>query len=953
MRAQASSWLLLLGAQLVIVVSSLAQSPCTKGSCMCTGSCRTLKQGESCCPPGGGWLEHICGPNKACCRSGCCPEGWKCGDNGMCGPPVATISNPTTIITLRKPELSSPTMDQNISSDLPEASLPLSVTTTHGEQASRDTRLSSVSSRVFVTAGPPPVLTLPSEPGPTVSIPDQTRTDTNDMTSGPNSQATTDSPREPSTHIPNGDNTTPGTQIVPVPSSELGSVITMPGGEVTTIYSTYSAGPGTDISETGTQASTELLGGGGEASTPTAVTSTNGNIPKSPTSGATLPMTKTTGTVVVSSEKASNTTPSGHTATDGTAATTLPSNTKDTLPPSQGTTGPTKDRDEPSSVPSDASTGASSVSNTEQTSNGEHQATRPVDTLITTPATKERATTAPGDLITTLPDGKVTTLPKESNSHVTQAPKSTETDGVVPVIIPITTPVPDPERSDGGIKIPCDMWFFDLCIAPIGGWSFVLPPGTHPPGPPPIIKIDPTAPIKVDITGSIPWPGFTIDPAGNPTFSSKPDDCKTQTAEMCVTTTSYGVSVDGTITSTTAESTVSKCGTIYGCDIEDEDTSKTISRTTTASTQTPTITAVKMHWETWHVVDYTEAELDDIADAAQARLDKEFGRSASTTPETTTEAFPTLTNAPSGVPTSSGFSCISTVTNTQCGGSGGREACVEKPSCASWVNTAAVTMTMPEITPYCSQGWQTYTATAHAAIPTQGGTLKFFIPTADDKGSDWDFIIDNDDVKEAVKSWKVGNDDDNIESGKGGKGLEIKWKVPDESNGTYVELELKASEINEKRMAFTAKGGVAACMTNCKNDATTTTDIDGMVCTRYPCNSPTCNQGPAPKPQAACELVEDGLGIPLFYTVTIVANGYSWIDDDGKKLKKQEGGCGAITDWHSTEIEVKTGDGWTARHMFTFTLPITIKAGCVERAIASAGGPSGIQCDNKEGDLWL
>lgn len=31
----------------------------------------------------------------------------------------------------------------------------------------------------------------------------------------------------------------------------------------------------------------------------------------------------------------------------------------------------------------------------------------------------------------------------------------------------------------------------------------------HSSGPPPIIKIDPTAPIKVDITGSIPWPGFT------------------------------------------------------------------------------------------------------------------------------------------------------------------------------------------------------------------------------------------------------------------------------------------------------------------------------------------------------------------------------------------------------------------------------------------------------------
>ncbi|KAF9768429.1 hypothetical protein IL306_014284 [Fusarium sp. DS 682] len=252
-------------------------------------------------------------------------------------------------------------------------------------------------------------------------------------------------------------------------------------------------------------------------------------------------------------------------------------------------------------------------------------------------------------------------------------------------------------------------------------------------------------------------------------------NCKTETAVMCITTTSYGVSVDGTITSTTSESIGSKCGTIYGCDVEDDNASKTITRATSASTEMPTITAVRMTWEKWIIRDYTEEELDDIADVAQSRLDEKFGGSASTTPETTTEAFPTLTRAPSGVPTSSGFSCVSTVTNTQCGRSGNREACVEKPSCASWVNTAAVTMTTPEIMPYCDQGYETYIATAHAAIPTQGGPLKFFIPTADDKGSDWDFIIDSDDVKEAVKSWKVGNDDvDSIESGKGGKGLAIK-----------------------------------------------------------------------------------------------------------------------------------------------------------------------------------
>ncbi|KAF4948039.1 hypothetical protein FGADI_9930 [Fusarium gaditjirri] len=197
-------------------------------------------------------------------------------------------------------------------------------------------------------------------------------------------------------------------------------------------------------------------------------------------------------------------------------------------------------------------------------------------------------------------------------------------------------------------------------------------------------------------------------------------------------------------------------------------------------------------------------------------------------------------------------------------------------------------MVTPEVTPFCDAGYETYSATAHAAITTQGSPLKFLSPVSDYKGSDWEFVIADDNIKKAIKSWKVGNDDDDsIKSGGGGKDLEIKWKVPDDSSGTYVELLFKTSNITVKRFYFTAKGGVVACMSNCRDDATTTTDADGMVCTHYPCHSPNCEQGLAPEPQAACELVEDGLAVPLFYTVTIIANGYSWIDDDGEKLKSE------------------------------------------------------------------
>lgn len=58
-------------------------------------------------------------------------------------------------------------------------------------------------------------------------------------------------------------------------------------------------------------------------------------------------------------------------------------------------------------------------------------------------------------------------------------------------------------------------------------------------------------------------------------------------------------------------------------------------------------------------------------------------------------------------------------------------------------------------------------------------------------GSDWDFNIDSDDVNELVESWKVGNDDDDsIESGDGGKDIEIKWKAPKDSDKIQITLRL-------------------------------------------------------------------------------------------------------------------------------------------------------------------
>ncbi|KAF2154502.1 hypothetical protein K461DRAFT_293143 [Myriangium duriaei CBS 260.36] len=59
----------------------------------------------------------------------------------------------------------------------------------------------------------------------------------------------------------------------------------------------------------------------------------------------------------------------------------------------------------------------------------------------------------------------------------------------------------------------------------------------------------------------------------------------------------------------------------------------------------------------------------------------------------------------------------------------------------------------------------------------------------------------------------------------------------------------------------------------------------------------------------------------------------NWATDGGAALKKQEGGCGAIATWQWTAATLSNAP------YVQFTLPLTIRPGCVERAVASASGP--------------
>ncbi|KAL9054764.1 MAG: hypothetical protein Q9162_003962 [Coniocarpon cinnabarinum] len=91
----------------------------------------------------------------------------------------------------------------------------------------------------------------------------------------------------------------------------------------------------------------------------------------------------------------------------------------------------------------------------------------------------------------------------------------------------------------------------------------------------------------------------------------------------------------------------------------------------------------------------------------------------------------------------------------------------------------------------------------------------------------------------------------------------------------------------------------------------------------------------AATPSGSCKLWDTGVSYLIqVYDIN------TW-GGDGSGLKKQEKGCGALTDWDwVTGCDGDTSIAW-------FQLPFFIKSGCVERAIHSAGGPSGLKCEGE------
>lgn len=74
----------------------------------------------------------------------------------------------------------------------------------------------------------------------------------------------------------------------------------------------------------------------------------------------------------------------------------------------------------------------------------------------------------------------------------------------------------------------------------------------------------------------------------------------------------------------------------------------------------------------------------------------------------------------------------------------------------------------------------------------------------------------------------------------------------------------------------------------------------------------------------------------MAYAIQITPiNGWT---SDGASLEKQEKGCGDLDgSWQFGSWS--NGTQWAA-----FNIDVLLEAGCIERAIASAGGPKGLKC---------
>jgi len=169
---------------------------------------------------------------------------------------------------------------------------------------------------------------------------------------------------------------------------------------------------------------------------------------------------------------------------------------------------------------------------------------------------------------------------------------------------------------------------------------------------------------------------------------------------------------------------------------------------------------------------------------------------------------------------------------------------------------------------------------------------------------------------------------------------------------TFTDLN-KGPIIACKSSSLGNAGGIK--YTVCEGDRTTV-GTDSEIYSHY--TSATYAEAVASSSSAAAAAASSAAAVPkgdcsfdngvlywVFYVYGI-SGSTNWAGDSGDNLRREASGCGALTGW-----EYFTGpDGLPQA---TFNLPFFMGEGCVERAIAQAGGPSGLSCHGANGKRHL
>ncbi|KAH8891558.1 hypothetical protein GQ53DRAFT_823579 [Thozetella sp. PMI_491] len=570
--------LLFAATEAIFLRDGLAHS-CSAGEYWCQDRCGSDAYGDTCCLTPNG-QHNLCGAGTICCMYGCCPSGTVCNAVGGCdasGPPglssaVGTTIQPPSTITSQTTVYETHT--DTIYVTLTQLETCRSLFTTSSQQLSTKSRSSLSLNGTGITgngtASRPPVsstggsstppgsgiLTTTAPDGKTIISSSGVIIIGNDTFTVPTSLTA------PTTITTDGETFT----FSPTPSDVL--TITEPDGK-TVISSSGLIIIGSDTLTVPTG-----------LTAPTTITTDGETFTFSPTATSAITTTTPSGVLTITEPDGKTVISSSGLIIIGSDTLTVPTSlTAPTTITTDGETftfSPTATSAITTTTPSGVLTitepdGQIVISSSGVIIIGSDTFTVP--TGLTTPTT-----------ITT--DGETFTFGPPPVGSATSAPSTTSSTTVGAFLFPVSTQVDQPEPTKGGSIVPCDEWFFAVCIAGIlGGFIWTFPPGTViPPGPPPGIEFPP----GWFIDGVLPpWPKITIGPDQVPIIPPPPegDECVTKTASLCTKTTSFGVTVSSSTTKTTATSTGTSCARIQGCDV----TAKTVT-TKTASTASCTAT---------------------------------------------------------------------------------------------------------------------------------------------------------------------------------------------------------------------------------------------------------------------------------------------------------------------------------------------------------------------------